>query len=163
MPTPADLPDNAAMLLGMGFRAMTDRFHELLAAEGYAPVRPAHGFAFRLLASPTATATAGGVTTTQLAAHLSVTKQAASKLVEELERWGYVARTPHPRDRRAQALVLTDQGRRYVAHADALWATVEREWAELAGADAVRQAKAAVGAYVARAAGGAAPPIRPVW
>lgn len=153
-----DRDGSAAILLGMGFRAMTDRFHELLRAEGHEPLRPAHGFVFRLLASE------GGLTATQLASRLSVSRQAAAKLTAELEEWGYLARGPHPTDRRAQVLSLTARGRRYVAHADELWARVEGEWAEVAGAAAVTAAKGALAAYVARAAGEEGrPALRPVW
>src|SRR5690349_3635589 len=96
--------DNAAMLLAMGFRAMTDRFHELLAPDGREPLRPAHGFAFRLLERD-------GLTVTELAAQLGVTKQATSKLVDELVAWGYVRRAAHPASGRAKALGLTAKGR----------------------------------------------------
>ncbi len=113
-----DRPGSAAILLGMGFRALTDRFHELLRAEGREPLRPAHGFVFRLLAAGDA------VTPTQLAADLSVSRQAAVKLVAELERWQYVARAPHPRDGRAHVVALTARGRASVELADRLWAQV---------------------------------------
>ncbi|ADB53044.1 MarR family winged helix-turn-helix transcriptional regulator [Conexibacter woesei] len=152
-----DREGSAAILLGMGFRAMTDRFHELLRAEGHEPLRPAHGFVFRLLERD------GDLTATQLATRLSVTRQAAARVAAELEEWGYLTRRAHPRDGRAQVLVLTPRGRRYVAHADELWARVEREWAAVAGAEAVHAAKRALAAYVEVAAGEGEPPLRPVW
>jgi DNA-binding MarR family transcriptional regulator len=159
---PMTVPDparagTAALLLAMGFRTLTDRFHELLREQGFEPLRPAHGFIFRLLSEH------GELTATQLGAHLELTRQAATRLAVELEGWGYLARRPHPRDRRATVLALTVRGRDYVAHADALWARVEREWAALAGEEAVAGAKAAVAAWVAHAAEGGAPGLRPVW
>ncbi len=159
----ATIPDpaqdgTAALLLGMGFRALTDRFHQLLRAQGFEPLRPAHGFVFRLLA-----ARGGELTTTALAAELELTRQAAARIVAELERWGYLAREPHPRDGRATVLALTDRGRDYVAHADALWAQVEREWAAVAGAEAVAGAKAAIAAWVEHVSGEGPAPLRPVW
>lgn len=150
-------PGTVALLLGMGFRALTDRFHELLREEDHEPLRPAHGFIFRLLLQH------GELTATQLGAHLELTRQAATRLVTELERWGYVERRPHPSDGRAHVLALTAKGSGYVAHADELWARIEREWAELAGADGVAAAKAAVAAYVEHAAGEGSPSLRPVW
>lgn len=156
LPDPAR-PGTAALLLTMGFRALTDRFHELLRAEGYEPLRPAHGFIFRLLEQH------GELTATQLGAHLELTRQAATRLAVELEQWGYLARRPHPRDRRATVLALTARGRDYVAHADALWARIEREWAALVGEQAVTATKTAVAAYVERAAGEGTPSLRPVW
>lgn len=74
-----------------------------LASRGFTDVRPVHGFAFARLASAPAT-------TTQLAEHLGVTKQATAELVAHLERTGYVTRTPDPHDRRARLLVLTEHG-----------------------------------------------------
>lgn len=150
-------PGSSALLLGMAFRAQTDRFHELLRAEGREPLRPAHGFVFRLLQQH------GELTATQLGAHLGVTRQAAARLTAELERWGYLARRPHPGDGRAQVLALTAKGADYIDRADELWARIEREWAELAGADGVAAAKSAVAAYVRHAAGEGRPSLRPVW
>lgn len=158
----ATLPDpardgTAALLLGMGFRALTDRFHALLREQGFEPLRPAHGFVFRLLSER------DELTTTALAAELELTRQAAARVVAELERWGYLARRPHPRDGRASVLRLTARGRDYVAHADALWARVEREWASVAGAEAVAGAKAAIAAWVAHVSDDGRAALRPVW
>lgn len=150
-------PGSAAILLAMGFRAMTDRFHALLRAEGHEPLRPAHGFVFRLLTEH------GALTATALAGHLAVSRQAAAKAVAELEGWGYVTRRPHPVDGRAQVLALTARGRAYVVHADALWAQVEREWAEVAGEEEVAAAKSAIAAWVRRPAGEGPAALRPVW
>ena len=148
---------NAAMLLAMGFRAMTDRFHELLAADGREPLRPAHGFAFRLLQQ------SGGTSITELAARLGVTKQATSKLVEELVAWGYVQRTSDPASGRTKRVTLTAKGRRYLERADELWQIVEGEWRALVGERALADAKRAVAAYVEQRADGEVPALRPSW
>lgn len=152
-----DRPGSAAIVLGMGFRALTDRFHELLRAEGHEPLRPAHGFVFRLLAAR------GPLTATAVAVDLDVSRQAAARTVAELVRWGYVERRADPRDGRARVLALTDRGRAYLARADALWARVEREWAEVAGEREVEVAKRAVAAWAEAAAGEGRPALRPVW
>ena len=74
-----------------------------VAESGFTDVRPVHGFAFaRLSAAP--------ATTSQLAEHLGITKQATSELVLYLVDRGYLTRVPDPRDRRARLLVLTDRG-----------------------------------------------------
>ena len=74
-----------------------------LVKRGFTDVRPVHGFAFaRLAEAPT--------TTTQLAEHLGITKQATAEVVGYLEQTGYVTRTPDPHDRRARLLVLTEHG-----------------------------------------------------
>src|ERR1043165_7752795 len=53
----------------------------------------------------------GGMTLNELAAHLFLDKSTASRVVDALERKGYVARTTHPKDRRAVLLEATATGR----------------------------------------------------
>jgi DNA-binding MarR family transcriptional regulator len=53
----------------------------------------------------------GGMTLNDLAAHLYLDKSTASRVVDALERKGYVARSTHPRDRRAVLLEATETGR----------------------------------------------------
>ena len=53
----------------------------------------------------------GGMTLNELAAHLFLDKSTASRVVDALERKGYVARTTHPRDRRSVLLEPTETGR----------------------------------------------------
>ena len=52
-------------------------------------------------------ATAGRLTPTQLGTMLGMTSGGATALVQRLEREGFVAREPHPRDRRSALLHLT--------------------------------------------------------
>lgn len=52
-----------------------------------------------------------GMTLNDLAAFLYIDKSTASRVVDALERKGYVARTPHPKDRRAVLLEATSKGR----------------------------------------------------
>lgn len=53
----------------------------------------------------------GGMTLNDLAARLYLDKSTASRVVDSLERKGYVARVPHPSDRRAVLLEATATGR----------------------------------------------------
>jgi MarR family transcriptional regulator, 2-MHQ and catechol-resistance regulon repressor len=53
----------------------------------------------------------GPMTLNDLAAYLYLDKSTASRVVDALERKGYVARSPHPRDRRAVLLEPTPKGR----------------------------------------------------
>jgi MarR family transcriptional regulator, 2-MHQ and catechol-resistance regulon repressor len=53
----------------------------------------------------------GSMTLNDLAAYLYLDKSTASRVVDALERKGYVARTPHPKDRRAVLLEATTAGR----------------------------------------------------
>ncbi len=139
----------------MVYRAMTDELHEHLRTEGREPLRPAHGYTFRLLTER------ADVTAVDLADHLGVTKQAASKIATELETWGYLERRPHPTDGRARVLALTAKGADYVRHADELWAQLEDRWAAQIGTDRLDQLHHDLRAYVSASGGRAA--LRPVW
>jgi DNA-binding MarR family transcriptional regulator len=103
---------------------LTQRINEGVVARGFTDVRPAHGFAFARLAP-------GGATVTDLAAHLGVTKQAASQLVDEIVRKGYAERRPHPGDARARLIVLTERGWACTRAAEAAAAEVVGAWAEV--------------------------------
>lgn len=52
----------------------------------------------------------GAMTLNDLAAYLYLDKSTASRVVDALERKGYVARHPHPKDRRALLLEPTPRG-----------------------------------------------------
>jgi MarR family 2-MHQ and catechol resistance regulon transcriptional repressor len=56
----------------------------------------------------------GPLTLGELAGRLYLDKSTASRVVDALERKGYVARAPHPGDRRALQLTATPAGRRLV-------------------------------------------------
>ena len=53
----------------------------------------------------------GGMTLNDLAAQLYLDKSTASRVVDALERKGYMTRLPHPEDRRAVLLEATAAGR----------------------------------------------------
>ncbi|WP_406461429.1 MarR family winged helix-turn-helix transcriptional regulator [Streptomyces sp. NBC_01622] len=120
---------SAAVLAVAG--ELTRRIHEGVVARGFEGVRPAHGFAFVRLAPD-------GATVTDLAAHLGVTKQAASQLVEELVRRGYVERRPHPGDARARLVVLTELGWACTRAAEEAAVDAVQPWVELLGESEVR-------------------------
>ncbi|MFD9192443.1 MarR family winged helix-turn-helix transcriptional regulator [Streptomyces phaeochromogenes] len=120
---------SAALLAVAG--ELTQRIHEGVVARGFEGVRPAHGFAFARLAP-------GGATVTELAAHLGVTKQAASQLVDEIVRKGYAERRPHPDDARARLVVLTEQGWACTRAAEEAAAEAVDPWVELLGEGEVR-------------------------
>ncbi|WP_053654653.1 MarR family winged helix-turn-helix transcriptional regulator [Streptomyces sp. MMG1121] len=139
---------SAALLAAAG--DLTQRIHAGVLARGFADLRPAHGFAFARLAPD-------GATVSDLAAHLGVTKQAASQLVDEIVRKGYAERRPHPHDARARLVVLTERGRDCTRAAEEAAAEVVGRWAELLGEGEVR----ALRDRLARIAPYG--PIRPAW
>src|SRR3954471_217159 len=97
-------PDFAILVMGAA-RVVTDRLGTAVERAGVEDMRPSFGFVIRALAERDRTLT-------ELAELLAVTKQAAIKVVDDMERQGFVERTPDPADRRAKVLSLTDKGRR---------------------------------------------------
>lgn len=150
----APVQNSEAMALSAALLAvagdLTQRIHEGVVARGFEGLRPAHGFAFTRLAPD-------GATVTELAAHLGVTKQAASQIVEELVRKGYVERHPHPGDARARLVVLTERGWACTRAAEESAAEAVRPWVELLGEGEVgvlRERLLRIAPYG---------PIRPAW
>ncbi|WP_405611278.1 MarR family winged helix-turn-helix transcriptional regulator [Streptomyces sp. NBC_00076] len=139
---------SAALLAVAG--ELTQRIHEGVVARGFEGVRPAHGFAFARLAPD-------GATVTDLAAHLGVTKQAASQLVDEIVRKGYAERRPHPEDARARLVVLTGRGWACTRAAEEAAAEVVGVWAALLGEAEVRALRDRLGRIAPHG------PIRPAW
>ncbi|MGW4569164.1 MarR family winged helix-turn-helix transcriptional regulator [Streptomyces sp. NPDC004561] len=139
---------SASLLAAAG--DLTHRIHDGVVARGFTDLRPAHGFAFARLAPD-------GATVTELAAHLGVTKQAASQLVDEIVRKGYAERRPHPQDARARLIVLTERGWACTRAAEEAAAGVVGEWVELLGESEVR----ALWAGLARITPYG--PMRPAW
>jgi DNA-binding MarR family transcriptional regulator len=119
-----------ALVLAAG-NALVDGIHAGVVGRGFGDVRPAHGFAFARLAP-------SGATVSELAAHLSVTRQAAAQLVDELIEKGYVTRQPHPEDGRARLVVLTERGWACTRAADQAAADAVRAWATVLGEDRLR-------------------------
>lgn len=118
----------AALLAAAGDLAR--RINDGVVARGF-EARPAFGFAFTRLAPD-------GATATDLAAHLGVTKQAASQLVDELVRKGYAERRPHPDDARARLVVLTELGWACTRAAEEAALEAVQPWVELLGESEVR-------------------------
>lgn len=139
----------SAALLAVAGR-LTQRIHEGVVARGFEGLRPAHGFAFARLAPD-------GATVTDLAVHLGVTKQAASQLVDEMVRKGYVERRPHPGDARARLVVLTGRGWDCTRAAEEAAAEAVREWGAVLGEGEVRVLREQLVRIAPRG------PVRPGW
>ncbi|WP_329261833.1 MarR family winged helix-turn-helix transcriptional regulator [Streptomyces pseudovenezuelae] len=137
----------AALLAAAG--DLTQRINDGVVARGF-EARPAWGFAFARLAPD-------GATVTELAAHLGVTKQAASQLVDEIVRKGYAERQPHPADARARLVVLTERGWACTRAAEEAAADAVRGWTDVLGEGEVRALRERLGRIAPYG------PIRPAW
>jgi DNA-binding MarR family transcriptional regulator len=143
-----------ARLLALAFRQLIDQLHERLAAAGYHDVRPAFGYVLLALRDHPATGA-------DVAVLLGVTKQAASKVVDEMERGGYVKRQPHGDDARAKAIVITARGRKFLGVVESIYDDLEEEWARIASRKRVEQIRDDLRQVVEAAHGGQLPAVRP--
>ena len=138
------------LLLFSAATTLVDTIHAGVEARGFEGLRPAHGFTFVYIA-------AEGASIAEIGDHLGMTKQAASQMVDELLRRGYVASGPHPRDARAKLITLTEQGRAVTRAADEASIEAGRDWVEVLGAERVGELVADL-ARVARAG-----KLKPLW
>jgi DNA-binding MarR family transcriptional regulator len=113
------------LLLLLGFRALIDDVHAELAEAGHAGFRPLHGVTFKAIGD--------GVTASELGRRLGVSKQAAGKTVEGLEREGYVERVADPEDARSKIIRLTPRGMEVQQRAFEAMAGLRARWAERLG------------------------------
>lgn len=65
---------------------------------------------------------------TRIAESAQVTKQAAKFLIDQLERAGYLERSPDPTDRRARLVRITERGRDVIQIATREQGRIEAEW-----------------------------------
>ncbi|MDF2432668.1 MAG: hypothetical protein JWP44_2299 [Mucilaginibacter sp.] len=75
-----------------------------------------------------------GISNTELAANLSVTKQAASKIVKELEAINLVRSEKNEVDARSSTLYLTDEGIRLYNHISSQICLLEEDYKKMVGA-----------------------------
>jgi DNA-binding MarR family transcriptional regulator len=112
---------NVGLLLFIPYRALETRVFEALAEAGFDDFTPAQARVMQRIGPE-------GTRLTELAEAAQVTKQTASFLVDQLERSGYVRRTPDPRDARARLVRVAERGLAARPIADAAVRAVEVEW-----------------------------------
>jgi DNA-binding MarR family transcriptional regulator len=123
-----DMPKSIQILLRDARAAIEDAVRADLAQNGFGDVTPAQSALLRNLGED-------GARPSDLAAHADVTRQAITKLVDELERLDLVRRDPDPDDGRGVIVRYTDRGRAGVAIARKRMLALERAWAAQVGAD----------------------------
>ncbi|MFI6787558.1 MarR family winged helix-turn-helix transcriptional regulator [Nonomuraea sp. NPDC050383] len=119
----------------LGFRVLIDELHAELARQGHPHARPLHGFVLQAIG-------AGGTTAVELGRLLGVSKQAAGKTVETLERVGYVERTVDPDDTRRKIIRLTPYGMDVLARSARIFADLRARWAAELGEERLRALEA---------------------
>lgn len=126
--------DAAAADPGPFIGSLTRRVHHWvrarMAAEvtaaGFSDLNPAHVAVFR-------TPSPDGMSPSELATQLQITKQSVNELLGHLERRGYLRREPDSHHARRRRIRLTDRGHDALAVAHAAAWRAEREAADLLG------------------------------
>ena len=155
-PDPLDEHTELTFLLGMAFQLVVSEFVSRLDAAGYTDLRPMHGLVFQVLHGP-------GMTSSELAEQLGVTKQAAGQIIDDLERRGYVERRPHPAGGRRKLVVLTGKALEHLSVAGRVLRELERELTEKLQRAGLRVPRRELAAIIRSLAGDRLPPLRPLW
>jgi DNA-binding MarR family transcriptional regulator len=143
-----------ARLFSIAYRSLMDGLHEELRVRGWDDVRPSFGFV--LLAVRDAPSTITALTTL-----LGTTKQATSKLVDNMEAAGYVRRATDDGDGRQRPVHLTGRGVELLATVEEIYGELESVWAEAIGAEAVDRLRRDLVKVLSTTHGGRLPPVRP--
>ena len=123
-----DMPKSLQILFRDARAAIEAAVRADLAQNGFGDVTPAHSALLRDIGDD-------GARPSELATHAGVTRQAVTKLVDELERLDLVRRDPDPDDGRGVVVRYTDRGRAGVAIARKRQLALERAYAAQVGAD----------------------------
>ncbi|WP_173839725.1 MarR family winged helix-turn-helix transcriptional regulator [Mycolicibacterium rutilum] len=110
----------------IGHRAAEARVMEALVAAGADDITLAQSRLMQRLDLRNVNST--GMRLTDLAEQARVTKQTAGALLDQLERSGYVVRSPDPNDARARLVTLSDKGMAVCRAAGEEIAKLEDEW-----------------------------------
>jgi DNA-binding MarR family transcriptional regulator len=124
--------EHIGRLLLRAHRALSERALGKLRQRGHTRLTPAHTTLLPHL-------DIDGTQATVLAARAGITKQAAGRLIADLEREGYVQRLADPRDQRANLVVFTDAGRRFLVDAYHVKLEIEQEYTALLGEERMRE------------------------
>ncbi|PEC23639.1 MarR family winged helix-turn-helix transcriptional regulator [Bacillus cereus] len=144
-------------LLSLSFSASINELHDKLCELGFGDIRPVHGFMFKCI-------TPNGATGIELAEYLGITKQAVSKMVDYLEKSGYVMRKAHPTDKRGKIIVLTEKGWLVVQAKEKILTEIEQRWIENIGDERMQMLKEDLTKLVYEAnEGKTSSRLRPVW
>ncbi len=117
-PIPGELRAFPGYLLARLGDSSRRRFHRALEPEG---LHPRHFGVMNMVAAQP------GVSQQQLHEQTGIDPSSMVAVIDELERHGLAERRPHPDDRRARAIYLTDTGEQKLKRVRALAARLQRE------------------------------------
>jgi DNA-binding MarR family transcriptional regulator len=117
-----------ALRLLLGFRVLIDELHAELARQGHPALRPMHGFVFQAIGPD-------GTTAAELGRRLGISKQAAGKTIDALERLGYLERGRDPADARRKVVLLTRRAFDALERSARIFDGLRARWAAVIGAE----------------------------
>lgn len=124
--------ENIGRLCLRVFRGFNAEAVRMLQARGHAALTLAHtGLLINL--------DSDGLRIVDLAKRAGISKQAMGRLVDDLERVGYVQRSSDPSDQRATRVVFTPKGQAFLRDAAIILQEIEANYAALLGDDGVAQ------------------------
>ncbi len=136
-----------AILVTAASRCIADRLLGAVATAGGGQMRPSFGFVLRAVA-------AEEPTVSRLAELLGVTKQAASRLADDMVELGYLHRSERADDRRSKRLHLSTTGQRIRDKALAESREMEAELRRRFGDVAVNDLRTVLAGFVEKHGGG---------
>lgn len=136
--------DLALLLLG-GFRQLAEDAGAELLRRGYPELRPSQEFAMRAIAG-------GADSASELGRRLSISKQAAAKVISVLEERGYVARMDDAKDFRRKLLTVTPLGHEVMAQGEAIFDDLRAAWARKIGETALDRLQSDLSMLIGNAA-----------
>lgn len=134
---PISPPQSLGVLLRLAHQQFSSAVDEALMEAGFGDIRPHHANVFTFLPVE-------GVQVSELTVRAGMRKQSMAQVVEELEKLGYVERCPHPTDKRARLVFLTERGRKIRPLAMAAGKRVEEEWVRLLGSGEMEALRASL-------------------
>ncbi|MEO6511138.1 MAG: MarR family transcriptional regulator [Nocardioides sp.] len=148
----SDVP--IARLLAVAYRQLIDGLHRRLAEEGWDDVRPSYGFVLLTLRDREASVS-------DLAGLMGVSKQATSKLLDQMAAGEYVTREVSTSDARLRTVALAPRGHELLAVVEGIYAELESAWASAVGAKEVERLRGTLTQVVLASNAGTFPEVRP--
>ncbi len=147
-----DIP--LARLLAVAYRQLIDGLHHRLRELGWDDVRPSYGFVLLTLRDREASVS-------DLAVLLGVSKQATSKLLDQMAEGRYVTREPSTTDARQVRVTLAPRGHELLGVVERIYAELESDWVSVVGAREVARLRRSLTHVVLSANAGSFPEVRP--
>ena len=121
-----EYPPAIGALLRLAWQAVRERIYEGVLEAGYTDLSRSHVLLFRW-------PTIDGLRPSELATHNQLSRQSINDLLSDLEKRGYLERTPDPTDGRARIVRLTERGVDLTQVLSDMSFTTESEWGQAIG------------------------------